>query len=449
VGSFPQETRRTKKPPICIGLKDRNKAIALREFLKPNKYLLFLYYMRIIGIDVGRGSAVLCCLDKFPDNIQQLYRTLLQAQEFHYVKCDGGGVEKLLSLDPEGIVIEPTGHWYSHFWATVAYKYNIEVFWLGNSDLDKFRGNLGFVNKRDEEDALCLAASYFDDRFVHRDGSKRFLKYYYNHNLIISQIRENFHEKEQLQKIRASLVAQLRQRLAYEYPEAVSSTLTISKVRGFTPFLGWLAQQHLSTLQENKYKRSIAHSLGIEISQFSRDHAVTITSLEQRISNCNAWFLEISQFPEFDKYHKVFDRFGFGLNLKMLLLYHCYPFDKYLVEAKPWIEREPGKNGKLQKRDRSLRKFQAYLGMGYKFKQSGDYLGKSFGGSTIVRSHLYIWAVCMIAPQRGKIKGKIGKQLCDRYQELRKTVKGKDALIRILFLTTRLLYREFVKEFSD
>lgn len=34
--------------------------------------------------------------------------------------------------------------------------------------------------------------------------------------------------------------------------------------------------------------------------------------------------------------------------------------------------------------------------------------------------------------------------LSDRYQELRKTVKGKDTLIRILFKTTRLLYRELL-----
>jgi hypothetical protein len=55
----------------------------------------------------------------------------------------------------------------------------------------------------------------------------------------------------------------------------------------------------------------------------------------------------------------------------------------------------------------------------------------------------------MIAPKKQKIGGEIGKRLSDRHLELRKTVKGKDALIRILFMTTRMLYREFVKEFSD
>ncbi len=66
--------------------------------------------MRIIGLDVGRGSAVLCCLDKFPINIQQYYKKLKRSQQFITVKCNEAGVDKLLSTQPDGIVIEPTGH---------------------------------------------------------------------------------------------------------------------------------------------------------------------------------------------------------------------------------------------------------------------------------------------------------------------------------------------------
>ena len=64
----------------------------------------------------------------------------------------------------------------------------------------------------------------------------------------------------------------------------------------------------------------------------------------------------------------------------------------------------------------------------------------------MVRSHLYGWAVCMVAPSNNRIDSTIGNSLSDRYQELRQTVKGKDALIRILFKATRLLYYELVKE---
>ena len=86
--------------------------------------------------------------------------------------------------------------------------------------------------------------------------------------------------------------------------------------------------------------------------------------------------------------------------------------------------------------------------MSYSLKQSGDKTSRSFHGSSMTRSHLYVWAVCMIAPsQNGRhIKGEIGKELCDRYQEMRQKNKGKDCLIRILFKATRMLFYELRNE---
>ena len=84
--------------------------------------------------------------------------------------------------------------------------------------------------------------------------------------------------------------------------------------------------------------------------------------------------------------------------------------------------------------------------MSYSYADSGKKSVKKFHGSSMVRSHLYAWAVCMVAPNSDRINSDVGKKLSDRYQELRQTVKGKDALVRILFKATRLLYCELVKE---
>ena len=65
-----------------------------------------------------------------------------------------------------------------------------------------------------------------------------------------------------------------------------------------------------------------------------------------------------------------------------------------------------------------------------------------------MRSHLYVWAVCMIAPKQNKINTEIGNQLRDRYTELRINVQGKDALIRILFKATRMLFYELLNELT-
>ena len=84
-------------------------------------------------------------------------------------------------------------------------------------------------------------------------------------------------------------------------------------------------------------------------------------------------------------------------------------------------------------------------------KQSGDKSKRKFHGSSLVRSHLYVWAVCMVAPCKHgyKIKGDIGKQLSDRDRELRINVKGKDSLMRILFKATRMLFYELLNELKN
>ena len=404
--------------------------------------------MNIVGLDVGRGSAVLCCLDKFPVNIQRHYRDGVRSHLFIKVNCDFAGIDKLLNFNPDAIVLEPTGHWYAHFWVTVAKQNNIEIFWISHTDLDKLRGSYGFTNKRDSEDALCLAASYFDDRFVDETGNKRYLSYYYAQSEMIVRLRELFLAKEQLQKLRSNLISQLRQRLAFEYPEIVKSNFVISPHLGYTPIIGWLAGSHSSTRIENKYRASVVHQLGIDLTDYTRSHAKLLVDIETRISDLYLRLEQTRDVAEFQSYFKVFSRFGFGLDNQILLLYHIYPFEKFLHQGKAMIERERGKNGHLQKRDRSLKKFQAYLGMSYSYRQSGDKKTRKFHGSTIVRSHLYAWAVCMVAPKNQRIKSDLGKQLCDRYQELRVNVKGKDALIRILFKATRMLYYELLSEFT-
>jgi hypothetical protein len=403
-------------------------------------------FNRIIGLDVGRGSAVLCCLDKFPGNIQQHYKQLKNTKQFYQVDCSRAGVDKLLSLEPTGIVLEPTGHWYSQFWVTVADKHGIPIYWIGHNDLDKQRGSYGFTNKRDEEDALCLAASYFDDRFIDIHGQKRFLAL--TQSLAITKIRELFHEKEQLQKLRSALISQLRQRLSYEFPEVARHTMNISDVRSYTPIIYWLAFNHSNARYDNKYRQSIAPELGIKISTYTRKHANLIVGLEMRISVILETITEEISRHQFDAYNAVFDRFNFGLNVRALLLFNLYPFEKFLVFGKPWVEYERN-SGKLQKRDRSLRKFQAFCGLSYSYKQSGDKVKRKFHGNGMIRSHLYIWAVCTLSRTKNIKHNALRQELSDRYIELRKSVKGKDALTRILFKLTRMLFYELVKEMRE
>lgn len=400
--------------------------------------------MRIVGLDVGRGAAVLCCLSEFPGNILQHYRQLRRSKQFYKVSCDRAGAERLLSLKPDGIVLEPSGHWYSQFWVTLAKHHGIEIYWVSHTDLYCARGEYGFKNKRDTEDALCLAATYFDSSFVDPHDRKRYLGYYQNE--LVTNLRELFLAKEQLQKLRTNLIAQTRQRLSYEIPELARSSMKISDVKGYTPIIYWLAYDKPNVRYDKKHKLSIARDLNIKISDYTRNHARLIHKIELRLSAHLELLEDAVSNSNFDAYNRVFDRFGFGLSTRALLLFNLYPFDKFLHNGKPLIEREFNDADKLQKRDRSLRKFQAFLGMSYSYSDSGKKSVKKFHGSSMVRSHLYAWAVCMVAPKSDRISSVVGKQLSERYDELRQTVKGKDALVRILFKSTRLLYCELVKE---
>ena len=402
--------------------------------------------MKIIGLDVGRGSAVLCCLSSFPTNILQHYRQLRRSKQFYKVKCDRAGAEKLRSLQPDGIVLEPSGHWYAQFWVTLAKHDGIAVYWVSHTDLYCARGEYGFKNKRDTEDALSLAATYFDPSFVNIRGDKRYLNYYQNE--LVTNLRELFLAKEQLQKLRTNLVTQLRQRLSYELPEIATVKMTISDVRGYTPLIYWLATDTPNARYDKKHQLSIARDLNIKVSQYTRNHAGLIHNIEQRYFNHLELLQDAVTNSNFDAYNRVFDRFNFGLSCRSLLLFNIYPFDKFLIDGKPKIEREYGNSDRMQKRDRSLRKFQAFLGMSYSYSDSGKKSVKKFHGSSMIRSHLYAWAVCCVAPRDVRIYSSIGRQLSDRYFELRQTVKGKDALIRILFKATRLLYYELVKELT-
>ena len=341
-------------------------------------------------------------------------------------------------------MLEPSGHWYAQFWVTLAKHDGIAIYWVSHTDLYCARGEYGFKNKRDTEDALSLAATYFDPSFVNIRGNKRYLNYYQNE--LVTNLRELFLAKEQLQKLRTNLITQIKQRLAVELPEIATAKMQISEVRGYTPLIYWLAYDKPNVRYDRVHKLSISRDLGIKITNYTRNHARLIHNIERRYFEHLELLEKAVSHSNFDAYNRVFDRFNFGVSCRSLLLFNIYPFDKFLDDGKPLIEREYGNSDKLQKRDRSLRKFQAFLGMSYSYKDSGKKSTKKFHGSSMVRSHLYAWAVCLVAPSNYRIKSDVGKQLSDRYQELRQTVKGKDALIRILFKATRLLYSELVKE---
>jgi hypothetical protein len=397
---------------------------------------------RIIGLDVGATTAIAIVMACFPDNPKQYFSK--HRRDFVRLKTNVEGMNKLLALKPTGLVLEPTGTWYSAFWEKLAKLHHIPVYWVGHGDLAAQRGSYGFLNKRDDEDALCLALCYFDSRFINKQGERRFLDCYDCDRVI--NLRSLFYELEQLDKLRTSIVNQIRQRLSYEFPETAKRTIKESVKLGFSPFLGWLAEVHSYGRIKNEYKHSVAHNLDISISNYTRAHAAMCVDLELRANAIEHKLAIALEEPEFIPYLKVFEKFGFGQRLSVLMLMQIYPFEKFLVNGQPLIEREIGFKEKKQRRYRSLRSFQLYLGLGYKWKQSGDKIVRFLAGSSICRAHLFMWCFDRIAPLPPKrLSTQIGEILGTKYDQLRRSevkLAWKDAQIRVLYRATSLLFYE-------
>jgi len=397
----------------------------------------------VVGLDVGKSSAVAAALNCFPDNPQLYFNR--HRRDFVRLNCDRAGAEKLLSLNPKAIVLEPTGNWYSGFWVAIANRYLIELCWVGHADLASRRHAYGFGNKRDDEDAYCLALCYFDPLFTTIHGQKRFLSF----DNRVEPLKDAYFQLKQLDKLRNAAINHLHQRLSLEFPEA-PKTIKPSPKLGFSPFIGWLAGAYSYTRVENVYDRSVAHQLGKNISTYTKDHAKLIMTIELRMHSIDRQLQITLNSIIFGKYIKVFREFGFSDRTMALILSKVYPIEKFLLDGKPWIDYEQTSTGKLQRRYRSLRSFQLYLGTGYAWVQSGDKRVWTLSGSSLIRSHLWVWCLVTICPEPPRrLKTEVGRILGDKYDRLRRKgespINGTDAIVRTLFVTTRLLFKMLIE----
>ncbi|MGV2390653.1 MAG UNVERIFIED_CONTAM: hypothetical protein LVR29_27800 [Microcystis novacekii LVE1205-3] len=188
--------------------------------------------------------------------------------------------------------------------------------------------------------------------------------------------------------------------------------------------------------------------------------AEDIVTYQDRIAVKEERLREILELEQFKPYCQVFNQFLFGKVTQSLLLLHCYPIERFLVNGKPYFRGD---------HDISLRKFQAYLGLGYSYQISGDTsakqdkVKKSWKGSDLVRSHLYAHAMVTICPNKAakteiiaKLKDswlnsrnhtyfagdeKTGQKIAVNQELPSFKALGKDELCRLLFYETRLLYQ--------
>jgi hypothetical protein len=425
---------------------------------------------KVLGIDIGAKFVVAFLLEELPVgmNYEDFYKKNAKSR-LSKIRMDNkeegssikltDAIELLERIKPDAIVLEPTGVWYSKLWAKLAEHLGIEVKWIGHSDLAYNRGAYGFKDKDDRTDAFCLAISYFHPDYTNQN------KWLNWRTGLIADVNDRVLELESLFSTTQILQAQLRQRLKYEFPECADRTINNQRTKdGYTAWVGWIAGMHKATKIENGYKKSIAVSLGIEFSDYTRAHALSLASNQIREHQLKLVLGSLLLDPEFQKYIPVLEKFGFGIKMQGVILSHIYPFEKFLRNGKPYIERWED-DVKWHKRNRSLAGFQLSLGMGKVLIESGGSRTLVYSGSGMARTKLYTWIMKYLVPERmesswvveqlNNRSAKAGKdaKTVAKLREKWKATQGSNSdkhkagaamAMTIAYRVTRLLYEELL-----
>jgi len=427
---------------------------------------------KVLGIDIGARFIVAFCLSElpvgmsYPDFYKRNAKSCISKIRMDNTK-EGTSVnlkdaiELLKEIQPDYLVMEPTGVWYSKIWAKLAEHLGIEVKWIGHSDLAHNRGAYGFKDKDDRTDAFCLAVSYFDPIFNARKA------WLYWRTGAIAQVNNRLLEIKSLESTTKVFTQQIRQRLKYEFPEVADRAITNARTGdGFTPWVGWLAGVHDYKRIQNEYAKSIATELSIDITDYTRNHALAIVNSQMREGYLKADLCEHLQHPAFDNYRDTLELFGFGYVMQATILTNIYPFEKFLLAGKPHIDRYEDDRGK-HKKNMSLSGFQLSLGMGKRLIESGGSSALVYSGSSFSRKMLYCWITTNVLPEKMADSWLVSEldrralsnptaaltvaQLRTRWKETKGTNKdrhmaGVRSAMTLGYRITRLLYDELLKK---
>ncbi|MGK7898211.1 MAG: transposase [Xenococcus sp. (in: cyanobacteria)] len=411
---------------------------------------------RVLGLDIGRNFAIGFLLTEYDGQTAPINLfNELKKTNCHRFDNNNEGVKKLKELEIEMIILEPTGYWYSQFWVDQGKKLGIEIQWVSHQSVKWHRFHYKFKNKDDDSDAFTIAMMFFA-RTGYDEHDRPPLLLRYDHDTI-NKIRELFYEREQMVKERNGSINQLRQRLEREMPEIAKRDFKSVGKDGVNPTLGHIIGKTVN-------RRFPKVTTGIGISEYSREIVEDILRDTERAEKRDKKLGILLKKEEFTSYKEVFDLFEFGTVIQALMMLHCYPFDRFMINGKPYR-----KNG----HDQSLRQFQHFLGLGFTYEKSGDTsardgkMKKKWSGSEIIRSHLYAHALITICRKQRPAGTRITRLLkkawfLDREREVtfydskgkkRSEMKtypsfkslGKDGICRLMFYETRLLYQELKK----
>lgn len=447
----------------------------------------------VLGLDVSKHNVTCCVLDKYPPGgLAKYWKATRRNAVGHYPifysspkgnrKSAFDFADWVRGAKPGVACMEPTGNHYSKLWNAILTSLGIPVLWIGHIELKCYRNGKKFPghSKNDAVDALSMAA-YPHDPEKHLENGELDLRHFLTHQPdSINQIRELCQQIHHLARVQSPVINYLRQALAWQFPEAAHVKSCPSKSYA-SPLYGWLADKPEAiskagwTRTNNRYQKSIAPTLGIEISDYVRLHGKWMVDIQTMEREIDGRLKELVWRDEFQAYNHIFDKFGFGLRIRARLLSRIYPFESFLLpNGKVWIEHEHRqvkhvqrefKDGKTSvkfqpgdvkriKRNRSRDGFKMRLGMGTWLDASGDSLTEKPGGSSICRQSL--WQHVLVGVETGHLpETEQTSQLMDYCYYLKSQsdrsgkplLHGKHVQGKLMAKLTNCLFKELVKTF--
>lgn len=346
--------------------------------------------MRILGIDIGNGTAVCCLLEERPAEPRKFVRSRKNFQSF---KATIEDFKQLLELKPDIAIVEPTGMNYARVWIEQLETEGIEVRMISHRAAANHRENLDLPDKEDETDSFVIA----DYSLLHLDNPNKFLR---TRPLKIAQMREIVLRLDHLQRVKNPIINRLKQDLAWQFPEISKDKFDLNGK--IPPILcRWIAgRKGKSKRIQDLYK----NTFGLGIQESAKLHAERLCNLYEEEINLENNLENLIKDEEFKPYIRALTYCGIPLRASGIIISQIFPFEDFLGEnGKPIIEYHDARQATVEIRKAqgkplnkpvakhiSMRRFEKMLGLAPVERSSGDDKNKKItGGAALCRKTLW------------------------------------------------------------
>jgi transposase len=382
--------------------------------------------MLVIGADVCKDRIVCFGLSQIPLDPQLTY----QSGEWWEFDISTKGLKDLLNLQPDVLVLEPTGVNYSKFWVTKAAESGIEIALVGHKQLGRYRESLGLPDKDDFADALALGCYYLQYQ-------KSYLRFVRVRDDVTSEMRDRVLRLHHLARLQSPLVNRAKQDLAWAFPEKHRATLSAPL------FWKWLAGRARSA----KYDRLYESTCGLGIPDDLRFAAGMLVEVLQRERVVELELRSFLNHPQFLPYREVLSRYGMGERVQALIISQIYPLSNYLGDdGQPIVIHTKGKkSGKPTKKPLSLRRFRKALGVVPTREQSGMSATKTTAaGSQLCRTALWQWCFTRIEVDKMRSHTPLGLELIKDWEYFKSVNPIKLARAKFIAKTVNRIFYDLL-----